>query len=161
MKKILATTLFAILSLTTFAYAEGSATTSSNPSVQTQGEEKPKTLEITEAWARASIPSNKNSSAYMKVKNNTNEEFVIIAATSPDVANNVELHNSFVDEKGISRMTSIDKVVVPVNSEIEFKTGSMHIMLMNLKKNLVAGDKFKINLIFDGKDPMEVEVEVK
>ena len=66
-------------------------------------------LLVSGLWARASIPSSRNSSAYLVINNPSNREYVILAANAPSFANNVELHNSFVDEKGISRMTTIDK----------------------------------------------------
>ena len=77
------------------------------------------------------------------------------------MANNVELHNSFVDEKGISRMTTIDRVVVPAGSTIEFKPGGMHVMLFNLKKMFKLGDKFQLKLIIENSDPITVDCEVR
>ena len=120
-----------------------------------------KTLEITEAWARKSMSPNNNSAAYMKINNPTTEQITIIGASASRVANNVELHKSFVDEKGVSRMTSIDKIVVPAGSSIELMPGAIHIMLFDLKKNLSAGDKFDITIKIEGKDPIVLETLVK
>lgn len=118
-------------------------------------------LEVKDVWARASVASSKNSAAYLKLVNPTNEDIIVIAATAPNVANNVELHNSFVDEKGVTKMTKVDKIVVPANSSVEMVPGGMHIMLFNLKNNLKAGDKFDINVILEGRDPIAVQGEVK
>ncbi len=120
-----------------------------------------KTLEITEAWARNSISPNNNSAAYMKINNTTAEQITIIGVSASRVANNAELHKSFVDEKGVSRMTSIDKIVVPAGSSIELMPGAIHIMLFDLKKNLVAGSKFDIVIKIEGKDPITIETMVK
>lgn len=117
-------------------------------------------LEVKNVWARASIPSSPNSAAYFEIANSSEQEFVLVSA-STTVANNVELHNSFVDEKGISRMTTIDRVVVPAGSTIEFKPGGMHVMLFNLKKPLNQGDKFNLKLIIENSDPIDVECEVR
>ncbi len=87
-------------------------------------------LEIKDVWARASIPSNSNSAAYFTITNNSKSDFVIISANT-SIANNVELHNSFVDEKGVSRMTSIDRVVIPAGGTIKFQPGGLHVMLFN------------------------------
>lgn len=123
-------------------------------------EEDGNLLEISDVWARASIPSSPNSAAYFKIKNNSKDEYVIVAASTM-IANNVELHNSFIDEKGISRMTTIDRVIVPAESTIEFKPGGMHVMLFNLKKNIKQGDKFDLNIMIENDDPITVECEVR
>ena len=128
---------------------------------QPKATEVKKTLEITDVWARKSMSPNNNSAAYMKINNPTAEQITIIGASASQIANNVELHKSFVDEKGVSRMTSIDKIVVPAGSAIELKPGEIHIMLFDLKKNLLEGDKFDITIKVEGKDPIVIETLVK
>ncbi|MFK7974476.1 MAG: copper chaperone PCu(A)C [Rickettsiaceae bacterium] len=119
------------------------------------------TLEISNAWARKSTSANSNSAVYMKINNPTEKQISIIGASCLTVANKVELHKSFVDEKGVSRMTAIDKIVIPASSEVDLTPGGIHIMLFNLKKNLSTGDKFKITLQLDGMDPIVSDVIVK
>lgn len=118
-------------------------------------------LTITNVWARASIPSNPNSAAYLEITNNDSQREYIILSASTLIANNVELHNSFVDEKGISRMTTIDRVVVPAGSTIEFKPGGMHVMLLDLKKPLRQGDTFDLTLNIEDGSPIKIECEVR
>ena len=128
---------------------------------QPKAAEVKKTLEITDIWARKSMSPNNNSAAYMKINNPTAEQITIIGASASQIANNVELHKSFVDEKGVSRMTSIDKIVVPAGSSIELTPGAIHIMLFDLKKTLSEGDKFNITIKIEGKDPIVLETLVK
>ena len=124
--------------------------------------EKIKTpLEISGVWARKSMSSNNNSAAYMKINNVTDKQVTIIGASAPEVANNVELHKSFVDEKGISRMVAIDTIVVPANSTIELKQGGIHIMLFDLKENLTDGRKFPLTIKIEDYKPIEVESSVQ
>ena len=162
--------LLSVIALSLYApFAIAAENSSNNPEVaqgdaasaeESTNEKDDSKLEVKEVWARASIPSSSNSAAYFKITNNSKSEFVIISA-SATIANNVELHNSFVDEKGVSRMTSIDRVVVPAESTIEFKPGGMHVMLFNLKKTLKVGNTFKMNLIVENNSPITVEVEVR
>lgn len=119
------------------------------------------TLEVSAAWARASISSNNNSAAYMSINNPSDKQMTILGASAADIANNVELHKSFVDEKGVSRMTSIDKIVVPANSSISLAPGGIHVMLFDLKRKLKSGDSFKIVLAIEDMDAIVVDVEVK
>ena len=119
------------------------------------------TLEVLAAWARASLSSNNNSAAYMSINNPTDKQITILGASAATVANNVELHKSFVDEKGVSRMTSVDKIVVPANSTISLAPGGIHIMLFDLKRKLNPGESFKIVLAIEGMDAIIVDSEVK
>ena len=118
-------------------------------------------LKVSAAWARASYSSNSNSAAYMSINNPTDAQITILGASSMSAANNVELHKSFVDELGVSRMTSIDKIVVPSKSIISLAPGGIHIMLFDLKKALKIGDKFKITLDIEDSYPVIVDVKVK
>lgn len=119
------------------------------------------TLIITDAWARRSTSPNNNSAAYMTINNPTDRQIVIIGASAPKVANNVELHESFVDDRGVSKMTSINKIVVPAKSSIELAPGGIHIMLFDLKKRLSDNDKFDITVKIKDSKPIVTQAIVK
>lgn len=140
------------------------AETSNQPAPLNENEvvsKKKSTLEISDVWARKSMSPNNNSAAYMKISNPTNMQITIIGASATSIANNVELHKSFVDEKGVSRMTSIDNIVVPQQSAIELEPGGIHIMLFDLKRSLLAGDTFLLTIKIEGMDPVKVKSSVK
>ena len=67
----------------------------------------------------------------------------------------------YVDEKGVSRMRFLDRIVVPAKTSIELMPGAIHIMLFNLKKSLNVGDKFEIEVKIEGRSPLSVTTEVK
>ncbi|MCP5369161.1 MAG: copper chaperone PCu(A)C [Rickettsiaceae bacterium] len=117
-------------------------------------------LIVTEAWARMPAEPNNNSAIYMTVTNPTKNQVTIVGASASVVANNVELHNSFVDEKGVSRMTSMNKIVIPAETSITLAPGGMHIMLFDLKKKLTEGDKFEVTLQLENAEPIISEVIV-
>lgn len=122
-------------------------------------------LQITSAWARESMGGSNNSAAYFKIINNSSVDRQIIGVTSY-VANTVELHNSFVDEKGVSKMVKLDKLVVPALGSVELKPGGIHIMLLDLKYALKADgaakeSAFKITLHFDDHTIQVVDVNVQ
>ncbi len=127
----------------------------------TPAPELQKNLIITDAWVRETISPNNNSVVYMKISNPTDKEIVIIGSSAAETANNVELHQSFVDEKGVSRMTSIDKIVVPAKTDIELAPAGIHIMLLDLKKSLKIGDKVKLEVKIQGRNPLVIQAEVK
>lgn len=119
-----------------------------------------KHLEVSDVWARSSSAPNHNSAAYMVIKNTSNKDMIITGAET-DVAGSVELHETFLDEKGIHKMTHVDKIVVPAQSEIKLKPKHTHIMLMNLNQDLKAGEKFKLTLKVGEAGNKELDVVVK
>lgn len=121
---------------------------------------KVESLEFINPWARPTMSPSNNSAAYLKIKNNSDKDYNLIGASAIDVANNVELHQTFVDEKGVSKMSLLNKIIVPAHSEIELKPGGMHIMLFDLKRSIISGDKFKLNLKFEDQIKT-IDVEVK
>jgi periplasmic copper chaperone A len=143
------------------SYAAEASDQQASPNEEEIVGEKKATLEISDIWTRKSMSPNNNSAAYMRINNRSDKQITIIGASATAIANNVELHKSFVDEKGISRMTSIDNIVVPPQSEIELKPGGIHIMLFDLKRSLSVGDTLTLTIKIDGMDPMEVESSVK
>jgi len=149
-----------ILSLITVFFISPVYAAESDAKEEVKAAEVNPVFEISEAWARTPLSPNNNSAAYMVINNPTDQQITIIGASTM-VANNVELHESFVDDKGVSRMKSIDNIVVPAQSKIELKPGAIHIMLFDLKKAISSGDKFNMELKIKDMKPITVEVVVK
>jgi copper(I)-binding protein len=118
-------------------------------------------IQVLNAWARPSISStNNNSAIYFEIQNNSNKDYNLINVAS-DIANKVELHQSFIDEKGVAKMVKLDKLVIPATSSVTLQPGGIHIMLLDLKSKLKVGEKFSLSLYFDNGIQQNVEVEVK
>ena len=99
-------------------------------------------------WARASLSPNPNSAIYLDIINDSDKQYTLIKASAISVADIVEIHQSFVNEKGIVRMAPIDDIIIPAHTTISLKPNGMHLMLLGLRKNLNAGDKFELILKF-------------
>lgn len=102
-------------------------------------------LKITNIWAR---PANAgaNSAAYMKIENMSSEPVNIIAASAWLVANNTELHDSFLDNN-ITKMRIVDNIIIPARSIKEFAPGGLHVMLIDLMRDLKLGDIIEIAIV--------------
>lgn len=118
-------------------------------------------VECKDAWARISMSPNNNSAVYMTLRNNGNQAHSLVGVSAMTTANNAELHQSFVNEKGVSKMVSVDKIVLPPQTDVALAPGGLHIMLFDLKRSLKAGDKFKLDLKFENGKIQTVDVEVK
>jgi len=109
-------------------------------------------------WARPG-KMGKTSAIYFSIENNMNhDEHLIGAHTS--IAHMTEIHKT-VTENGISQMVHIDRLVLPAKKTILFKPKGLHIMLMNLKKDLVPGDEFELELEFQNLGKKKHVVKVK
>lgn len=116
-------------------------------------------VEIEGAYARASIPNVPNSAAFFVIKNNSDKDIAITSANS-DIAQKNELH-THIKENKMMKMMKIEKLVVPAKSSLELKSGSDHVMLMGLKKELKAGDEISLELSFSDGDKKSIKVPVK
>ena len=116
-------------------------------------------VEIDGAYARASIPNVPNSAAFFVIKNNSDKDIAITSANS-DIAEKNELH-THIKENKMMKMIKIENLVVPAKSSLELKSGSDHVMLMGLKKELKVGDEINLELSFSDGDKKSIKVPVK
>jgi len=119
----------------------------------------PTELSIEDAWARPAFKGD-NSAAYMVIKNMTEQGDGLIGASS-DAANITEIHLSKMDAEGIMSMEKQDLIGVPAGETVKLEQGGLHVMLMNLVRDLNVGDKFELTLEFQRSGDVSIEVEVK
>ena len=118
-------------------------------------------VQVSDAWARATVAGQKGTGAFMKLT--APEGATLVGAVSP-VAGVVEIHEMAM-EGNVMRMRALPKgLALPAGKAVELKPGGYHVMLMDLKQQLKAGEKVKLDLQFELKDrklltlPLEVEV---
>ena len=68
----------------------------------------------------------------------------LVAAGSPDAAR-AELH-SMTMEGGVMRMRALPRIDLPAGQTVKLAPGGMHVMLVDLKHPLKAGDKVRLTL---------------
>ena len=99
------------------------------------------------------------SAAYMVIKNSSGEPDALISAKS-DVAKAVELHNVKM-QNDVMTMFQVPQIDIPANGQVELKSGSYHVMLIGLTRDLKAGDKVTITLNFEKSGAMTIEADVR
>ncbi|MBO9308831.1 MAG: copper chaperone PCu(A)C [Chloroflexi bacterium] len=87
------------------------------------------------------------SAAYMKIENKGSQADVLIAAET-DVAGLVELHETVVENNMAKMKPLAEGISLPPGVVTELKPGGLHIMLMQMKRELKAGDSITLTLIF-------------
>jgi hypothetical protein len=90
------------------------------------------------------------------------EPMRLVAGESP-VAGVVEIHEMAMDNN-VMRMRAVPSVDLPAGREVQLKPGGYHVMLLDLKRPLKAGEKVRIELQIETRDgkrvtqPVEAEV---
>lgn len=112
---------------------------------------------VTEAWVRGTVPTQKATGAFMKLK--SSQEAKLVGAASP-AAKIVEVHEMAMKDNVMS-MRAVDSVALPAGKSVEFRPGGYHVMLVDLVKPLAKGDKVPITLTIQDKDGKKSTVEVK
>jgi hypothetical protein len=110
---------------------------------------KKKTIAIKISHDRVteSIPGNRVSAAYMDIVN-TSEKDDVLVSIDCDAFETVEMHNMY-DEDGVMKMEPMDSVAIKAGQTVNFSPGTMHVMLINNKKEIKAGEKVELNLHFE------------
>jgi copper(I)-binding protein len=115
-------------------------------------------LMIEDAWARPGFRGD-NSAVYLVINNPTETGDGLIGA-STDIAGMAEIHLSSMDDAGTMTMERQNLVPIPANELVELSPGGLHIMLVNLGRDLTVGDTFQLSLEFQRAGDMTVEVEI-
>lgn len=117
-------------------------------------------IEVKEAWVREVPPSSSLTAAYMLIENRGDEDESLVGVTSP-VSNYAEIHTVSVNEEGMARMQKVEAIDIPAGRKVELKPGGYHVMLIELKKPLKAGDTVELNLQFKKSGILKVTAPVK
>ena len=109
------------------------------------------------AWARATVPNQSATGAFMRL---TAQKDVVLTRVSSPMAGIVEVHEMSMDN-GIMRMRAADRVALKAGQTIELKSGGLHIMMMDLKQQIKAGESVPLTLLFKGADGTVSKVETQ
>ncbi len=100
-----------------------------------------------------------NSAAYMRLVNNGSVADALVGA-STDVAKVVEIHNMTM-ENGVMRMFPVEQIEIPAGGTAELQPGGFHVMLIDLNKDLNAGDTVDLTLKFASGKEINVAAPVE
>ena len=103
---------------------------------------------VTDPWVRATVASQKTSGAFMTLT--APRDTRLVAVSSP-VAGVAEIHEMAMRDN-VMRMRAIDALALPAGKAIKLEPGGYHVMLMQLKGPLNAGDTVPLELIVEGPD---------
>jgi periplasmic copper chaperone A len=116
-----------------------------------------KGIEIHGAWMRPTGQS-ENGAVYFVIHNHSSHADELIGISS-DVAV-AEMHESKMSGD-IMEMNRVESVLLEPYAEIEFAPGGLHVMLVNLRQDVRAGDEIEVILHFKNFEDIKAVVPVR
>ena len=99
-------------------------------------------VSVKDPWVRATVAGQKATGAFMQIADPAGGKLV---SASTSVAGVVELHEMSM-EGTTMKMRAVPAIDLPAGKPVELKPGGLHVMLMDLKKPLNAGDTVPVTL---------------
>ena len=113
---------------------------------------------VKEPWVRGTVAQQKSTGMFAQIVSPGGGK--LVSASSP-VAGIVEIHE-MVMEGNVMRMRALAQgLELPAGKTVELKPGGYHVMLMDLKQEVKAGESIAVTLVVEGKDGKKETIEVK
>jgi copper(I)-binding protein len=127
-------------------------------------------IQVEDAWARQApmMPpagqmgghmAGGTGAVYVTLRNAGAAPDALVGASSA-AAEHVELHETIRDGQ-VMRMRPVAKLALPAGGVLAMKPGAYHIMLLNLKHALHAGEKVSVTLTFEHAAPLSLDVPIR
>jgi copper(I)-binding protein len=117
-------------------------------------------IKVEDPYARATPAGARTGAVYMTLDNSAKDADRLTGASS-DVAAQVQIHEMSV-VNGIMQMREVaGGLPIPAGGSAVLAPGSYHVMLIGLKKPLMAGETFPLTLRFEKAGTISVTVPVK
>ena len=127
------------------------------PSLSFAQDAKVGNITVNGAYTRATVAGQAAAGGFMKITSSGAAD-QLISATSP-VSNDVQLHTMKMDGN-VMQMREVKQIDIPANGTVDLKPGGLHLMFMNIKTPLKAGDLVPVKLKFAKAGEIEVKMPV-
>ena len=112
---------------------------------------------VKDPWVRGTVAQQKASGAFMQITSTKGGKLLSVSTPVAGVAEGHEM----AMEGTTMRMRAVPAVDLPAGQAVELKPGGYHVMLMDLKQQLNAGDTVPLTLVVEGRDGKRETLEVK
>lgn len=116
-------------------------------------------LTVRDAWIREAPPGARVQAAYMELVNTGTSPVVVVGGRSPDFAQ-VEMHRT-VQSGDAARMEAQGELRVEPGATLTLAPGGLHLMLIEPRRRLLAGDRVEVDLLIENRGPTQVSAEVR
>jgi copper(I)-binding protein len=115
-------------------------------------------LTVDEGWVRLSAVPDRPAAAYFTLHGGETDTRLLSVTTN--VAIRSEIHET-MNEGGMMKMTPLDGLDVPANSEIKFAPGGKHVMLFNVNPGIKPNDRMELVFTFANGERLAYEAIVR
>ena len=115
-------------------------------------------VRATDLWVKSSEVSTIGgmSVVYGTLTNNTTNDIVLIGGQT-DLAGIVEVHEMAMINGELKMQQIAGGLLIPAGQSIQLEPGGNHLMLMQLTKDLLAGEEISVTFSFEGADDLVVD----
>ncbi len=117
-----------------------------------------RTVSVGSAWARATPPGMAVAAVYLTLTGGTHADRLVGAETPRAAMAQIHVVS---EAEGMARMRQTEGVDVPAHESVALAPQGTHIMLMELPRPLVAGERFPLTLQFEQAGKIGISVEVR
>ena len=113
---------------------------------------------VSEPWIRGTVAQQKATGLFVQLTSSKGGK--LLSASSP-VAGVVEIHEMSMDGSTMKMRAVPNGVDLPAGKAVSLKPGGYHVMLMDLKQQLKAGDVVPVTLVIEAADKTRETLEIK
>lgn len=120
-------------------------------------------INVSNGWVRETPPGVQNAAAFFTLNNTgTAVKKLTGVQCAPAVATRCEVHEHTHTANGGMLMQKVAAPLsIPANGKLVFAPGGYHIMLLELKKPLLAGSTVELVFLFDDQSTYHAQLPVK
>ncbi len=111
---------------------------------------------VKDAWVRGTVAEQKATGAFMQLISTQGGRLISVSSPAAGV---VEIHQMKM-EGSTMKMGAVSALNLPAGQVVELKPGGYHVMMMDLKAPLKAGDSVALTLLVEGKDGKKETIAV-
>ncbi|HEX9626965.1 MAG TPA: copper chaperone PCu(A)C [Acidiferrobacterales bacterium] len=117
------------------------------------------TIQVEDAWIREAPPGAAVLAAYLTLENRGDAERALVGADSPDFGR-IEIHATRM-KNGMASMEQLKHLKIAARGREALAPGGTHLMLMQPRRALRAGDRVTLTLRFAGGANLATEAVVR
>jgi hypothetical protein len=113
---------------------------------------------VKDAWVRGTVPQQKATGAFAQITSAKGGRLVSVSSPAAGIA---EVHEMAMEGSTMKMRAVAGGLELPAGKTVELKPGGYHVMLMDLKQPLKAGDVVPLTLVIEGADKQRETIELK
>ncbi|KQZ30328.1 copper chaperone PCu(A)C [Duganella sp. Root1480D1] len=114
-------------------------------------------VSVREPWIRATVPAAQATGAFMELVSKQDARLVEVRSPAAGI---IEIHQMAMQGDRMM-MSAVDGIDLPAGKTVALASGGYHIMMMDLKRQMKAGETVPMTLVIQGKGKKQETVEVQ